>query len=108
MKAIVLTTNHSSSERLRNEIIRFDSKLSHIKSFTKNDIIRDHFSFSQVQYIFSSWNMPIFTSKEIKLFFPNLQFVFYAAGDTSYFDKPFKENMIKIFDISDLIFAVLL
>ena len=53
--------------------------------------------FSDVKYIFSTWNMPLLTKEQIKHFFPSLEAVFYAAGTVRYFAKPLIDLGIKVF-----------
>jgi len=53
--------------------------------------------FADIEYIFSTWNMPTLTSEEERLFFPSLKAVFYAAGTVKYFADSFLENGVKIY-----------
>ncbi len=48
-----------------------------------------------IQVIFSTWGMPPLTKDQIKLM-PSLKAVFYAAGSTKGFAKPFLESGIKV------------
>ena len=41
-----------------------------------------------IEYIFSTWNMPSWSEDEIRTYLPNLKAVFYAAGTVQYFAKP--------------------
>ncbi len=50
-----------------------------------------------IDYIFSTWNMPNWSAEEIKTYLPNLKAVFYAAGTVQYFAKPFLENGVRVF-----------
>ncbi|MBE6811466.1 MAG: hydroxyacid dehydrogenase [Ruminococcaceae bacterium] len=58
---------------------------------TKTERARD------IDYIFSTWNMPSWSAEEIKAYLPNLKAVFYAAGTVQYFAKPFLENGVRVF-----------
>lgn len=42
-----------------------------------------------VECIFSTWGMPVFTEEEIKAFFPRLKVLFYGAGSVQAFARPF-------------------
>ena len=42
-----------------------------------------------VEYIFSTWGMPALTEEEIRTKLPNLKAVYYAAGATDNFARPF-------------------
>ncbi len=52
---------------------------------------------SEIEYIFSTWNMPCWSADEIRTYLPNLKAVFYAAGTVQYFAKPFLENGVRVF-----------
>lgn len=53
--------------------------------------------FSGVEYIFSTWGMPIFEKEEIQTRFPSLKGVFYAAGTVQSFARPFLECGVKVY-----------
>lgn len=63
--------------------------------FTSKDL--DANDFSNVETIFSSWDIPILTDEQIKKHFPNLRYVFYAAGSVQYFAKPLFQNNVRVF-----------
>ena len=44
---------------------------------------------------FSTWGMPSLTEAEIKLFFPKLEVIFYAAGSVQGFARPFLKSRYK-------------
>ncbi len=46
-------------------------------------------SIPDVECIFSTWGMPVFTEEEIRKFFPSLSVVFYGAGSVQAFARPF-------------------
>lgn len=52
---------------------------------------------SDIEYIFSTWNMPCWSADEIRTYLPNLKAVFYAAGTVQYFAKPFLECGVRVF-----------
>ena len=66
-------------------------------AYSYEDIAADPQSFADVEYVFSTWGMPVFTAEEVKNWFPGLKAVFYAAGTVQYFAKPFLENGVKVF-----------
>ena len=45
--------------------------------------------YSDTEYIFSTWGMPALTEEEIKTRLPRLQALYYAAGATDTFARPF-------------------
>lgn len=65
--------------------------------YSKNDVIASPEKFKNTEFIFSTWGMPVFTSEEIKEYFPSLKCVFYGAGSVQFFARPFLENGIKVF-----------
>lgn len=65
--------------------------------YTKEDVLNAPEAFREVKWIFSTWGMPVFTEEEIRLFFPNLEAVFYAAGSVQTFARPFLHCGVKVF-----------
>lgn len=72
-------------------------KIANEYIFNKQDIVEQPKLFKNVKYIFSTWNMPEFSEREINMFFPCLEAVFYAAGTVKYFAEPFLNKGIKIY-----------
>ncbi|MGI6172389.1 MAG: hydroxyacid dehydrogenase [Christensenellales bacterium] len=46
---------------------------------------------------FSTWGMPPLSDAEIGRFFPNLRYIFYAAGSVQYFARPFLARGVRVF-----------
>ena len=72
------------------------------KYLTDNDIVYVEadlgvVDFSNVEIIFSTWNMPIMSEDRIAQYFPSLKAIFYAAGTVKYFAEPFLKNGVRIF-----------
>lgn len=65
--------------------------------YTKADIMENPEKFRDVQFIFSTWGMPVFNEEEIAEVFPNLEAIFYAAGTVQAFARPFLRRGVKIF-----------
>lgn len=65
--------------------------------YTKAMIRERPEQWSEVQYIFSTWGMPVFSENEIQNYFPNLEVVFYAAGSVQAFARPFLNCKVKVF-----------
>lgn len=65
--------------------------------YSRDNIIQTPEKFKDTEFIFSTWGMPVFTSEEIKMYFPSLKCVFYGAGSVQFFARPFLENNIKVF-----------
>ncbi len=65
--------------------------------YRKADVLADPAAFSEVEYIFSTWSMPVFTEDEIKAYFPKLKAVLYAAGTVQTFARPFLNCGVAVF-----------
>lgn len=63
--------------------------------FTREDLGGE--DFSGVEYIFSTWGMPVLTEEEIAAYFPALRAVFYAAGTVQAFARPFLARGVRVF-----------
>ena len=50
-----------------------------------------------VEYIFSTWGMPVLTREQIAEYMPKLKAVFYAAGSVQSFARPFLERGVRVF-----------
>lgn len=74
------------------ELIDIDKRI-----YTKAEVLSDPEGFLNVEYIFSTWGMPVFTKDEIKRSFPSLKCVFYGAGTVQKFARPFIECGVKVF-----------
>ena len=64
---------------------------------TKEMLEDDPSCTEEVSYLFSTWEMPIFTTEEVKLYFPKAEAVFYAAGSVQDFAREFLTRGIKVF-----------
>ncbi len=75
-----------------------NQKLSFIKPLITYVNFKDHKNdLKTVEYIFSTWGMPVFQEKEIREYFPSLKAVFYAAGSVQGFARPFLNCGVKVF-----------
>lgn len=97
MRNIILTNEKSDGFQLQRVISGLQSDFHDLSVYTKGDIAASPETFKETEFIFSTWYMPIFTEDEIKLFFPSLKALFYAAGTVKYFVEPFLKCGIKIF-----------
>ncbi len=98
MKSIILTKDESKIREIYSDTITTRMKSLGIdvsQFYTEKDI--DTNDFHDVEYVFSTWNMPVMTEKKIKEAFPSLKAVFYAAGTVKYFAEPFLNLGIKVF-----------
>ena len=89
-KAIFLCNNE---EKVRNvysleqiERIRMNADLS--DAVISEDELRKG-GFEEVEYVFSTWGMPSLSVEDITNCLPKLKAVYYAAGATDYFARPF-------------------
>ncbi len=67
------------------------------KIYTKEDIMANPAAFQDVDFIFSTWGMPVMTEEEIAAAFPKVQCLFYGAGSVQAFARPFLHRGIKVF-----------
>ena len=65
--------------------------------YKKADLLACPALFADVEFIFSTWGMPEFTSEEIKTCLPSLRCVFYGAGTVQKFARPFLACGVKVF-----------
>lgn len=65
--------------------------------FCRADVLAAPQKFQEVEYIFSTWSMPVFSEEEIAACFPSLKAVFYAAGTVQAFAKPFLARGVSVF-----------
>ena len=65
--------------------------------YTREEILASPMSFSDVDYLFSTWGMPVFAEEEIASCLPNLKAVFYAAGTVQSFARPFLKQGVKVY-----------
>ena len=65
--------------------------------YSKEDILASPESYSDVDYLFSTWGMPVFSEEEIGVCLPNLKAVFYAAGTVQRFARPFLKRGIEVY-----------
>ena len=52
---------------------------------------------TDAEILFSTWGMESFTAEEIRRYFPNLKFLFYAAGSVKHFARAFLESGVRVF-----------
>lgn len=67
------------------------------KIYTKADVLEEPQLFADVEWVFSTWGMPVFREDEIRLCFPSLRCVFYGAGTVQNFARPFLACGVKVF-----------
>lgn len=65
--------------------------------YSKDMVLNDPTKFTDVDFIFSTWGMPIFTEEEIRRLFPSLRCIFYAAGSVQAFARPFLKCGVRVF-----------
>ena len=96
MKSIFLCNKKNSVENVYAD--SFD-KLPEVERivYRYDDVITEPEKFSEVEYIFSTWGMPVMSEEEIKKCFPSLKCVFYAAGSVQAFARPFLSCGVKVF-----------
>lgn len=100
MERIILTTNVQDGIDLGKRLQKVAPNLGDIKCYIKTTILNSVQDVQKTKYIFSTWNMPIFSEAEVQKIFPNLKAIFYAAGTVKYFAKPFLKLGIHVFSAS--------
>lgn len=63
----------------------------------KKDLAAHADAAQNAEAIFSVWGMPSFTAQEIAAFFPDLKYIFYAAGSVQHFAAPFLKAGVRVF-----------
>lgn len=100
MRSIFLCNNRGEIDRVYDsrakEILISEAKTDDTV-YRKEDILAGKGNFDDVDFIFSTWGMPVFTEEEIAGFFPSLKCVFYSAGTVQYFARPFLERGVRVF-----------
>ena len=100
MKSIFLCENAPSVERVYapETVARLVTEAGlRQKVFRKEDVLARPGDFQDTRYIFSTWGMPALTEEEIKVVFPKLECLFYAAGSVQTFARPFLACGVRIF-----------
>ena len=95
MKSIFLCNKKGSVEKVYAD--SFDKLNIGKKVYTYADVLAEPDAFAEVEYVFSTWGMPAMSEEEIKVCFPNLKCVFYAAGSVQAFARPFLHCGVKVF-----------
>ncbi len=100
MRAIFLCENAEHVFHVYDEqtVRALQARLSMKKRvYAKAEILEDPSRFANVEFIFSTWGMPVFDEAEIKTCFPSLRCVFYGAGTVQKFARPFLRCGVKVF-----------
>lgn len=100
MKSVFLCNDKNNPQRVYSEETRKELyELTGLKNdvYSKDDVLNAPSLFTDTEYVFSTWGMPVFSESEIKSIFPSLKCVFYAAGTVQFFARPFLGSGIKVF-----------
>ena len=65
--------------------------------YTKAEVMDAPEQFADVEMIFSTWGMPVFTEDELSRCLPSLKCLFYGAGTVKKFARPFLHRGVKVF-----------
>lgn len=93
MKEIILTAKISDGEGLKKRLSRIDEKYSALKCYDKASLGET----DDTEFVWSTWNMAVFSEIEVKKLFPALKAIFYVGGTVKYFAEPFLKNGIKVY-----------
>ncbi len=100
MRSILLCNELDPAQRVYSqETLEYLEKNAGLEKgvFNKKDVMEAPEKFADVDFIFSTWSMPVFTEEEIKNTFKNLKCVFYGAGTVQAFARPFLKCGVKVF-----------
>lgn len=97
MDKIILTTILAEGNKLKQSLSLLDESFALVKCCNYTTIKENPEAYLKIKYIFSTWDMPVFSNAEVKKYFPSLVSIFYAAGTVKYFAKPFLDSGVKIF-----------
>lgn len=97
MQKIILTKNRSEGYKLQGDLKKFFPGIGVLPCFIKDDLIANPQQFKNLEFIFSTWYMPLLNENEVEALLPSLKAIFYAAGSVRYFAEPFLKRGVKIF-----------
>lgn len=100
MRSVILcneanTPGRVYSENTRKKLIEKAGLCAQV--YSERDVLQNAALFADTEYIFSTWGMPPFDEQQIRLCFPKLKCVFYAAGSVQYFARPFLRCGVRVF-----------
>ncbi len=99
MKSILLGNEYDINRVYTNEIkeqLAANAGLI-LEIYTKEDVLNQKTDTKDVECIFSTWGMPVFTEDEVKEYFSSLKAVFYAAGTVQAFAPAFLNCGVRVF-----------
>lgn len=65
--------------------------------FSGDELLADPGNFTDTEFVFSTWGMPVLTEEQIRTCLPKLKAVFYGAGSVQSFARPFLACGVKVF-----------
>lgn len=98
--AILLTANKRNAERVydSNMILKLKERYDLYDTVLCRNNIKNHIEICRkAEYIFSTWGIEHFSEAEIKEYFPNAKYLFYAAGSVQHFAAEFLNCKIRVF-----------
>lgn len=60
------------------------------------NLVQNRQLLKDVEVIIGTWESPVFTTEQVREFFPNLKLVLYAAGSVRYFARAYLENGVTV------------
>lgn len=97
MKIAILIDKKPNAAGIQSFLASQEDELKDIRILDRPALLQNPELSQDVQYLFSSWNMPRLNAEEIATALPALKSVFYAAGDISYFCEPFEAQGVAIY-----------
>ncbi len=101
MSRAILIDSRENARGLERFLKQRSDQAGAIRVLEKEDALADREFCASLRYLFSCWNMPVFSEEEVADLFPTLEAIFYAAGDARYFAAPFERRSIPIFIARD-------
>lgn len=96
MISAILIDKKANAIQLKRYLADNSTDLADLIILEKADLKAMPGQFANVRFLFGTWHMPVLSETEISKYFPSLEMIFYAAGDTSYFAKPYESRGVKI------------
>ncbi len=101
-KTIILIRDRADGDYFRSLLEKNDVLFADIPVYLKKELMVAPSMAADVESIFSTWYMPVFSEEEVAHLFPSLKYVFYSAGTVKYFAVPFLRKGVRVFSAATL------
>lgn len=96
MEKAILVDKQANGVGLKKYLVRRSADFADVQILDKNEVFNSSVRCKDIKYLFSTWNMPVLSESQVRDYFPSLDAIFYAAGDTTYFSDPFAKRGVTI------------